>query len=73
MIPSALPAASLVESLVAVLAEMPPSGGRREADRAAARLDRLEYEARWQGADEGALAAIAGMRHLLGLTAAPTA
>ena len=57
----------LVDALAALLADVPARGDPGAADRAAERLDRLEYEARWQNAGETALAAIAGTRLILGL------
>ena len=67
MILPVVPTSPVVASLVALLAEVPPTGDPDAALRAADCLDRLEYEARWQDAGETALAAIAGARLLLGL------
>ncbi|AWN38513.1 hypothetical protein DK427_24570 [Methylobacterium radiodurans] len=54
-----------------MLAEEPPGRDRAAAERAAERLDRLEYAARWDGAAPETLAAIAGARMLLGLSDYP--
>lgn len=62
----AVPDCPFLAALRILLAE-PPIRDRPAAERAAARLDRLEYNARWQGGREGTLAAIMGTRFLLGL------
>jgi hypothetical protein len=69
--PSVDPCSPVLETLFSLLAEAPAGHDRSAAERAAERLDRLEYAARWDGASAETLAAIAGARLLLGLAAYP--
>lgn len=69
--PPVEPVSPVLDTLLSLLAEAPPGHDRKAAERAAERLDRLEYAARWNGAAPETLAAIAGARMLLGLAAYP--